>query len=72
MVTRLPELEHYQQVVNIADRPEVMMADIRTLLETGARSNLELLKQRKAVAATLTWEAQIVKIENVLEQALIK
>ena len=72
VVTRLPELEHYQQVVNIADRPEVMMADIRTLLETGARSNLELLKQRKAVAATLTWEAQIVKIENVLEQALIK
>lgn len=72
VVTRLPELEHYQQVVNIADRPEVMMADIRTLLETGARSNLELLKQRKAVAATLTWEAQVVKIEDALEKRLIK
>lgn len=72
VATRLPELEHYQEVVKIADSPETMMTDIRELLETGARSTPELLKQRKAVAATLTWEAQIVKIEDALEQALIR
>jgi hypothetical protein len=30
-----------------------------------------LIKQRKAVAATLTWEAQIVKIEEALAKALV-
>lgn len=71
VATRLPELEHYQEVVKIADTSEIMMADIRKLLEYGARSDPELQKQRKEVAATLTWEAQIVKIENVLEGALV-
>ena len=72
VATRLPELEHYQEVVNIADQPEAMMADIRKLLESGARSDPALLKQRNEVAATLTWEAQIVKIEDALEQALVR
>jgi glycosyltransferase involved in cell wall biosynthesis len=72
VATRLPELEHYQKVVKIADTSAIMMADIRTLLESGARSDPELLKQRKAVAATLTWEAQIVKIEKALEEALVQ
>jgi hypothetical protein len=40
-------------------------------LDSGARSNRESIKQRKKVAATLTWEAQIVKIEEALEEALI-
>jgi hypothetical protein len=71
VATRLPELEHYQEVVKIADSPEAMMMDIRGILETGSRSNIELLKQRKEVAATLTWESQIVKIEDALEQALV-
>lgn len=72
VATHLPELEHYQEVVEIADQPEAMMTDIRKLLESDARSDPDLLKQRKAVAATLTWEAQIVKIEDALEQALIR
>jgi glycosyltransferase involved in cell wall biosynthesis len=72
VATRLPELEHYQEVVKIADASDVMVADIRALLETGARSDPELLKQRQEVAATLTWEAQILKIEAALEEALIK
>jgi glycosyltransferase involved in cell wall biosynthesis len=72
VATRLPELENYQEVVKIADAPEAMVADIRELLETGSRSNPDLLKQRKEVAATLTWEAQIVKIEDALEQALVQ
>ena len=71
VATRLPELEHYQEVVKIADSPEAMMMDIRGILETGSRSDSELLKQRRAVAATLTWESQIVKIEDALEQALV-
>lgn len=72
VATRLPELEYYQKVVKIADRPEAMMTDIRELLESRSRSNPELLKQRKEVAATLTWESQIVKIEDALEQALVQ
>ena len=71
VATRLPELKHYSGVVKIADQPEAMMADIQELLESGARSNRESIKQRKKVAATLTWEAQIVKIEEALEEALI-
>jgi glycosyltransferase involved in cell wall biosynthesis len=71
VATRLPELEYYQEVVKIADTPEAMMTDIRQLLESGSRSNPELLKQRKEVAAALTWESQIVKIEDVLEEALV-
>lgn len=70
VATRLPELKHYSGVVKIADQPEEMMADIQELLDSGARSNPELLKQRKAAAVTLTWEAQIVKIEEVLAKAL--
>jgi glycosyltransferase involved in cell wall biosynthesis len=71
VATRLPELKHYSGVVKIADQPEAMMTDIQELLKSGARSNRELIKQRKKVAATLTWEAQIVKIEEALEEALI-
>jgi glycosyltransferase involved in cell wall biosynthesis len=71
VATRLPELEYYQEVVKIADTPEAMMTDIRQLLESGSRSNSELLKQRKEVAVALTWESQIVKIEDVLEEALV-
>lgn len=70
VATRLPELEHYQEVVKIAERPESMVTDIRQILEFRSRSNPELLKQREEVAATLTWESKIVKIEEVLEQAL--
>ena len=72
VATLLPELEHYREVVDIADDVEAMIADIRTLLASGARSDSELLKQRRAVAATLTWEAQVVKIEDALEKRLIK
>lgn len=72
VATRLPELEHYQEVVKIADAPEAMMKDIRQILESRSRSNPELLKQRKEVAATLTWESQIVKIEAALEEALVQ
>jgi glycosyltransferase involved in cell wall biosynthesis len=71
VATRLPELRHYSEVVKTADQPEAMMADIQEILESGARSNPELLKQRKTVAATLTWEAQIVKIEEALAKALV-
>jgi glycosyltransferase involved in cell wall biosynthesis len=71
VATRLPELRHYSGVVKTADQPEAMMADIQELLDSGARTNSELIKQRKAVAATLTWEAQIVKIEEALAKALV-
>jgi glycosyltransferase involved in cell wall biosynthesis len=72
VATRLPELEHYQEVVDIADDVETMAADIRNLIESGSSSNPELLKQRKEVAATLTWESQIAKIEDALEEALVQ
>jgi len=71
VATRLPELKHYSGVIKIADQPEAMMTDIQELLGSGARSDPELLKQRKAVAATLTWEAQIVKIEEAFAEALV-
>ena len=71
VATRLPELEYYQEVVKIADTPATMMKDIRQILESRSRSNSELLQQRKEVAAMLTWESQIVKIEDVLEEALV-
>ena len=71
VATRLPELRHYSGVVKTADQPEAMIADIQELLDSGARANPELLKQRKAVAATLTWEAQIVKIEEAFAEALV-
>ena len=71
VATCLPELKHYSGVVKIADQPETMMTDIQELLKSGARADPELLKQRKTVAVTLTWEAQIVKIEEALERALV-
>jgi len=70
VATRLPELEYYQEVVGIADSAEGMMADIEEILETDSRFNPELVLQRKEVAATLTWETQVAKIEDVIEGAL--
>lgn len=60
---RLPELEHYQNVVSISDTVEQMAKDIEHLLSVDARRDVRLLVERKQVANTLTWEAQIETIE---------
>ena len=71
VATRLPELEHYKEVVDIADDVETMVADIQRILTNGSRRDEALIEQKRAVAAELTWEAQVVKIESVLERTLV-
>ena len=68
VATRLPELEHYQEVVDIADDVEIMIADIRRMLENGSHRDEALIEKRRAVATELTWEAQVVNIERALER----
>ena len=68
VATRLPELEHYQEVVDIADDVETMITDIRRILQSGSRREEALIEKRRAVAAELTWEAQVENIERTLER----
>ena len=63
VATRLPELESYKEVVHIADCVQDMVQDVRLILTSKLRRNTEQLQQRRRVASSLTWEAQVEKIE---------
>jgi glycosyltransferase involved in cell wall biosynthesis len=71
VATRLPELEAFSEVVEIADSTQEMVQQISNLLAKGSRTDPTLVEARKRTASTLTWEAQINKVEIELSRILL-
>jgi glycosyltransferase involved in cell wall biosynthesis len=67
VATRLPELEAYVEVAEIADSVQEMVENIERILASNTRQGPEQIERRKHIASRLTWEAQIVKVEDELE-----
>jgi glycosyltransferase involved in cell wall biosynthesis len=67
VATRLPELEAYSEVVDIADSSHEMVQHLERVLASDMRRVPEELERRRQVASRLTWEAQIEKIETEFE-----
>ena len=68
VATRLPELEAYVEVVDIADTAQEMVEKIERILKSDTRHSISNVQRRKQIADGLTWEAQIVTVEAELKR----
>lgn len=68
--TPLPEVKHYSDVVHVVDNVDEMVDVIRDFLARDSRRDQALIDRRHQVAESLTWEAQVEKIESVIADAI--